>query len=373
MLSVQLGMAYPGRGGTAFSLDAGFEAPPGVSVLFGPSGAGKSTVLAAVAGIRRPERGRVVLGNRVLLDTERGIDVPIRGRRVGLVFQQLALFEHLRVDENVGYGLGGVPRKERARRVGAMLERLGIGALGSRRPSQLSGGERQRVALARSLASEPDALLLDEPFSALDAATREALIADLRGALADRPVPVLLVTHDRAVAIALGSTLLALESGRIVAAGPPLAVLGAPRTLGVATLAGFENVFTGTVVELESARGTMCLQLGPTRVHVPLGGESPGGEVQVAISARDILLAAERPGSTSARNVLRGTIRRLEERDAATFVEVDCGVPIVAVVTREASEELALERGAGVWVAFKAHACHLLRNTASGTTPAPRP
>ncbi len=197
-----------------FTLDVAFEVPPGVTILFGPSGAGKSRTLACIAGIARPDRGRVALGEDVWLDTERAVERPIHERRCALVFQSLALFPHMTAVENVAYG---VPRTaDRHAHALAMLERMRVGHLADRKPRTLSGGEAQRVALARAFAMDPRVLLLDEPFSALDADVKRALWEELRDVLRKAPMPTLLVTHDEAEAEALGDREVRIERGRVV-------------------------------------------------------------------------------------------------------------------------------------------------------------
>jgi molybdate transport system ATP-binding protein len=190
--------------------------------LVGPSGAGKSSVLRTVAGLLRPERGLVTFGHETWLDRDRGIEVPPERRRVGLVFQEYALFPHLDVRGNVAFGA----RDRRA--VPALLERLRIGGLGSARPTELSGGERQRVALARALAREPDVLLLDEPLSALDTHTRRSVRAELHEFLGELRMPTLLVTHDFEDAATLADRVGVLVEGRVLQFGSPQELVGSP-------------------------------------------------------------------------------------------------------------------------------------------------
>lgn len=198
-------------------LELALEVPPGITAVMGPSGAGKSTLLFTIAGLLRPRRGRVALGDEVLVDTERSVFVPAHHRRLALVFQSLALFPHLSAWENVAYGLpGALPRAERRARAQAWLERTRVGALAGRSPTTLSGGEAQRVALARALASEPRALLLDEPFSALDASLRAELGAELAALVTELRLPTVFVTHDERDA-RLAARVVALAAGRLAA------------------------------------------------------------------------------------------------------------------------------------------------------------
>lgn len=215
-LSVQLGVDR--RGG--FALDVAFEAPPGITILFGPSGAGKSTILAAIAGLIHPERGRVALGDDVWLDTKAGLDRPIHRRKVAFVFQSLALFPHLSAIDNVVYGMDrALKSAAKQARATELLERLRVGHLAARRPPTFSGGEAQRVALARAFAMDPRIVLFDEPFSALDRERRRELYRDLRDFVADLGVPMIHVTHHRSEARALGDRVILLQKGRVVATG----------------------------------------------------------------------------------------------------------------------------------------------------------
>lgn len=197
-------------------IDVAFEVPPGVTVLFGPSGAGKSRTLASIAGLVRPRRGRVALGDDVWFDAERGDDLPIHARRVAYVFQSLALFPHMTAAANVAYGLPrDLPRDERRALALAMLTRMHVAKLADRTPRTFSGGEAQRVALARALAMKPRAILLDEPFSALDAELKAELLREVGEVLAKERVPTVLVTHQPEDAELLGDRVVFLEKGRV--------------------------------------------------------------------------------------------------------------------------------------------------------------
>ncbi|GJG85210.1 ABC transporter ATP-binding protein [Gemmatimonadetes bacterium T265] len=198
-----------------FALDVAFAVPDGVAALVGPSGAGKTLTLRAVAGLLRPDAGRVACRGRVLYDRAVGVDVPARARRVGYVFQQYALFPHLSVGENVAYGLGGRPRAERDARAAELLALVGLPNVERRRPRELSGGQQQRVALARALAPEPDLLLLDEPLAAVDAPLRVRLGDELLALHARTAVPMLLVTHDPAEARRIADVVVRLDGGRV--------------------------------------------------------------------------------------------------------------------------------------------------------------
>jgi molybdate transport system ATP-binding protein len=204
----------------AFSLSVEFAVPAGITVLCGASGAGKTTTLLVIAGLLRPDQGRIALGPVCLFDSERAVNVPVHERRVGVVFQSLALFPHLSAEANVAYGLPrGLTKAERRCRARDWLQRLRVSHVAERRPDTFSGGESQRVALARALAVEPSLLLLDEPLSALDGALKAELKNELRAVVAALAVPTLLVTHDPADALELGERAIRLAGGRALPAG----------------------------------------------------------------------------------------------------------------------------------------------------------
>jgi molybdate transport system ATP-binding protein len=200
----------------AFTLDVAFEVKPGVTVLFGPSGAGKSRTLGCIAGIVRPDQGLIRLGTDVWFDGARSLELPIHERRVAYVFQSLALFPHMTAEENVAFGIRHAPKAERRARAHDMLARMRVGHLAGRRPRTFSGGEAQRVALARAFAMEPRALLLDEPFSALDAGVKKELLVEVGEWLERERIPSMLVTHQEEEASVLGDRVVLLEKGRVV-------------------------------------------------------------------------------------------------------------------------------------------------------------
>jgi molybdate transport system ATP-binding protein len=250
--------------GSDFLLRVDFSASPGFTILFGPSGAGKTTLLDCVSGLTSPDAGTITLGGRTLFDHNR-VNVPVAERRVGYVFQDLALFPHLTVEENVGYGLAHLPGPERQSRTAAILHALRINPFAKRKPRELSGGEKQRTALARTLVTDPEVLLLDEPLAALDASTKSKIIDDLRAWNEAHRIPILYVTHSRDEVYALGERAIVLDRGQIVAQGTPHEVLDAPRQESIAQLAGFENIFDAKVRSLHVDRGTMmCVVQGTT-------------------------------------------------------------------------------------------------------------
>lgn len=361
-LSARVFLKRESAGGAPFALDVAIEIPPGITILFGPSGSGKSTLLDCLAGLLRPGQGRISLGDNVLLDSKRNFYLPPQARHVAYLFQSPALFPHLTVEENVAYGISSLASQERRSRVEAILGNFHVAALRKRKPREISGGEKQRVALARSLVTLPRALLLDEPLTGLEAGLKSSIVADLREWNAARQIPILYVTHNRDEVDALGERVLAIEHGRILSAGTPHEVLGAPRRQRLAQAAGFENFLEGTVQELREPDGVMRIRLGESssEIEIPLGYVSVGDKVRVAVRAGDILLATERPSKLSARNILEGSITSLEERAATVVCRVDAGVPFLVHVTRGALRDLELAERPRVWLVLKTHSCHLV-------------
>jgi molybdate transport system ATP-binding protein len=348
--------------GFSFELDVALELPAGLTIVFGPSGAGKSTFLDCIAGLVRPDAGQIAIGGDVLFDAERRINVKPQHRQVAYVFQTLALFPHLTAEENVAYGLAHLPVSERTARVARALSAFRVDRLAARKPDEISGGEKQRVALARSLVTEPRVLLLDEPLIGLDAELKSAIVEDLRGWNAAKRIPIVYVTHSRDEVDALGERMIALDGGKVVGKGVPQQVLDAPRRRRLAQAAGFENLLSGTVQDLQEEDGVMRVWLGHTEIEVPLGYAGVGDPVRVAIRAGDILLGTEKPRGLSARNVLPGKIVSLEDRGGMALARVDCGDSFQVQLTQGATRELELAVGRSVWVIIKTHSCHLVED-----------
>jgi molybdate transport system ATP-binding protein len=364
MLAARIRLERHHPGSPPFVLDVSIQVPPGITILFGPSGAGKSTLLDCIAGLATPDEGRITLGEKLLFDAERSVNLPSRARHVAYVFQTLALFPHMTAEENVAYGLADLPAAKRDQRVGEVMQALAVSALRNRRPAQISGGERQRIALARSLVTEPHVLLLDEPLSGLDANITAGIVNDMRTWNAGHKIPILYVTHSREEAAALGERVIAIDQGRVVSEGSPLDVLDAPRRKRLAQAAGFENLVDGKVVALHEVDGTMRVRLGESHceIEVPLGFAALEDSVCIAIRAGDILLATQPPQRLSARNVLEGQIVKLETRGVITQALVDCGPQFTVHVTPGAARELQLAPGQKVWLVLKTHSCHLVGN-----------
>jgi len=347
----------------SFTLEAQFEAPAGFTMILGPSGAGKTTILNCIAGLARPDAGRISLGARVLFDSDERIDMPVAERRLGYVSQNLALFPHLTIAQNVQYGIARMPADERRARMMTMLESFRIAHLIARKPGQISGGERQRAALARSIVTNPAAMLLDEPLAALDRATRSKIIDDLRAWNAAHEIPILCVTHSPEEAFALGEHVLVLEGGRILAQGTAQDVLATPRHETIAQVVGFENVFDATVRSTAQAQGTMLCQLDGSAawLEVPLGHAETGARVRIAIRAGDIIVADERPHGLSARNSFPGRVLSMRREGVTAIVMIDAGGAAFEVhLTPGAIDALRIEDGKEVWLVIKTYSCNLV-------------
>src|SRR5215831_1601716 len=249
------------RSTSSFALDVAFDAPSGFTILFGASGAGKTTLLDCIAGLTAPDSGRIAIGDRALFDSSPGINIALSRRRIGYVLQSLALFPHMTVTQNVAYGLAHFSDTERKQRTTSILEAFHIAHLARRSAREISGGEAQRVALARTLVTEPEVLLLDEPLAAIDFPTKSQIIDDLREWNRTHRVPILYVTHSREEVFALGERVIVLRDGRIVAEGTPHEVINAPLQETVAQLAGFENIFDAVVEAVRPERGTMTCRI----------------------------------------------------------------------------------------------------------------
>lgn len=316
----------------------------GTVALVGPSGAGKTTVLRVIAGLERPTRGRVAVGDDVWLDTAANVDIPPERRRVGVVFQDYALFPHMSVRSNVAFGAGGRP-------VDWLLERLHVRHLADVRPGELSGGERQRVAIARALARDPEVLLLDEPLSALDPHTRGQVQGELAELLGTLGLPSLLVTHDFEDAAALADDIGVLGQGRILQFGAPAELVAAPGDTFVASFTG-ANVLRGTASEGPSGLTAVALDAGFTAYSTDAGR----GPVALAVHPWEVAVARKAPDD-SAVNHVQAPIRSIVPLGNRVRVRIG---PVTGEITTQSAERLALREGEVVVASFKATATRLL-------------
>ena len=345
-----------------FQLDVGFTTAPGITIVFGGSGSGKTTMLRCLAGLHRPDDGRIAVGDEVVFDVNTRVDVPTRRRKLGYVFQHLALFPKMTVEANLHYGLAHLSPAERRDRTASIAASFKIAHLLGRTPGEISGGERQRTALARSLVTDPHLLLLDEPLSALDHVAKSRIIEDLRVWNAARGIPILYVTHSHREVFALGEQVLVLERGRIVAQGTPQEVLESPTHEPLAQLAGFENFFDATVLAIRAQGGIMHCRLADSdaELEVPLSRTVPGAQVRIAVRAGDILLATEPPRGLSARNVLAGILTSMQREGTTVILTVHAGARFEVHVTPDACESLRLAPAQPVWLVIKTRSCRIV-------------
>jgi len=332
-----------------------------VLAVVGPNGAGKTTLVQVMALLERPLRGEV------LFDGQPASGGPLSyRRRMAVVFQEPLLLDTT-VEGNVrsGLALRGVHGEEQRRRVALWLERFGIAHLARRSVRALSGGEAQRTSLARAFVLEPEVLLLDEPFGALDPPTREALIDDLDRALAETHTATVFVTHDRSEALRLGDRLAVLIGGRIRHVGPPAEVFASPADEEVAAFVGIETIAAGRVRSVEG--GLAVVDVGGEIVEATTPADA-GADVLVCLRPEDVVLSPreERASPTSARNRLAAVVRRILPAGPHARVELDAGFPIVALITKQSLEELGLAPGSPVVASFKATAVHLIPHRPRG-------
>jgi molybdate transport system ATP-binding protein len=353
MIAVSLSHRFQG-----FTLDATFTAPSGLTAVFGRSGAGKTTVVNAVAGLLRPDRGRVTVAGAVLLDTGAGVNLPSWQRRIGYVFQDARLFPHMTVRRNLTYGARLAPEPPEPGAFARAVDLLGIGHLLERRPAALSGGEKGRVALGRALLSRPRLLLLDEPLAALDPERKADLLPWIERLRDEAGVPILYVTHSVAEIARLATTVVILDAGRVVRAGPVAEVLSDPDAATGLGLRDAGSLLLATV-ERHEADGLTRLATSAGALWLPQVAAAPGQSLRVRISAQEVILSRVRPDGLSALNILAGTVRQVRHGDgpgALVQLELAGGALLLARITRRSAEALALAPGS---------ACHAIIKSVS--------
>jgi molybdate transport system ATP-binding protein len=340
----------------AFDLEVAFECGGGVTALFGPSGAGKTTIVNAIAGLVRPDRGRITLDDETLFDAERDIHVPARERRFGYVFQEGRLFPHLTVRQNLAYSRWHRESPDARGELEHMVRLLGIADLLERRPAQLSGGERQRVAIGRALLARPRLLLLDEPLASLDARRRNEILRYLELMQDEVRVPIIYVSHSVEEVVRLASTVVLVARGKVAAAGDVEDVMGRPDLKAAAGV--FEG---GTVIDAKVTGQDMRYDLatlafdGGTLTVTNLDA-LVGEPVRVRIRARDVSIALDAPHRISIQNVLRGRVADIgQPRNGAVDLSIVVGaVTLRSRVTQRAAEQLGLAPGLDVYAMIKA-------------------
>lgn len=340
-----------------FTLEVDIEMRSPVTVIFGPSGSGKTSLLDLVAGLRGADSAFIKLGDDILTDTRKGIFVPTRKRAIGYVPQDLALFPHLSVQQNLLYGHR--PGGDERFAFEHVTELLEIQSLTRRGVTQLSGGEKQRVALARALLTSPRLLLLDEPLASLDMQLKAKILPYLARIRDEFRIPMLYVTHDRFETLSLADEMVVLINGRIAQTGPVQEIFSRPRNLDVAGIITIETVQPGRIIHI--ADDLVTVQVGSTQLtavesHLPRGTT----DVYICIRADDVILLKGADRQSSSRNHLKGTIRSVSREGTLMRVELDCGFPLTALLTRQACEELSLTTGDSVVALVKAPKVHLM-------------
>ncbi|MEO1092040.1 MAG: molybdenum ABC transporter ATP-binding protein [Pseudomonadota bacterium] len=340
-----------------FHLNARFAVDePGVTALFGPSGAGKSTLVQAIAGLIRPERGRIVIDQEVVFDAAERIAVPAWRRRAGYVFQDGRLFPHLTVEGNLRFGA------RRHRGAGAepafraMVELLGLDGLLARRPRSLSGGEKQRVALGRALLANPRILLLDEPLSALDEGRKGEILPFLARIRDDTQVPIVYVTHSLDELTRLADTLVILDRGEVVATAPVAEALADLELLPYTGAYDAGAIVTAEIDSHDRADQLSLLAFDGGRLWVPLLDQAPGAPVRARVRARDVVVALSEPADSSANNLVPATVSGWRE-GAGAHVDLQLragSATLLARITRRSFRRLGLASGTPVVAVIKA-------------------
>lgn len=338
-----------------FSLDASFRIPPGITALFGRSGAGKSTVLQMIAGLTKPDAGRIVVDGETLFDSASQIDIPPHARRIGYVFQDSRLFPHLSVKQNLVYGQrrAGIDESTSARHFADVVALLGLEHLLDRKPITLSGGERSRVALGRALLMRPRALLLDEPLAALDQQRKAEILPYLETLRNEKHMPILYVSHATDEVTRLADRLVLIENGHVLAEG---SVFDVTSRIDLATgnALGRGAILEAKVLSHDDAQGVSEVLLGAQVLVVTRVARETGSRIRLRIAAEDIMLALTRPEGVSANNILPARILAIHTEDLFADIALDIGGPhIIARITRRSLERLKLKDGMALFAVIK--------------------
>jgi molybdate transport system ATP-binding protein len=338
----------------AFALHVAFRVERiAVTALFGPSGAGKTSIVNAIAGLLRPQEGRIVINGRVVLDTATGIFVPARERRAGCVFQDARLFPHVNVEDNLRFGWRRAPVPAGESEIAHVVELLGLSHLLTRFPRALSGGEKGRVALGRALLSSPDILLLDEPLAALDAARRGEILPYLERLRDETKLPMFYVSHNVDEVARLACEIVVLRDGCSIAQGSVFDLL--TRIEGNSDIHAMGAVLDARVESHRPADGLSALAFDGGMLLVSQVARVPGTRLRVRVRAEDIMLAREEPRAISANNVLPATVSAIRTDDGPQAeVQLACGATrLVARITRASAARLALQPGVPVFAIIK--------------------
>ncbi|RUZ71370.1 molybdenum ABC transporter ATP-binding protein [Mesorhizobium sp. M7A.F.Ca.US.006.01.1.1] len=338
-----------------FAIDARFESAGRLTALFGASGSGKTTLIDMIAGLIRPDKGRIEVDGRVLVDTGAGIFVPKHKRRIGMVFQDARLFPHMSVAGNLRYGRWFTPPAERYADIDAVVDLLGIGPLMNRRPAKLSGGEKQRVAIGRALLASPRLLLMDEPLASLDEARKAEILPYVERLRDETKIPIVYVSHSVAEVARLASDVVMLAQGNVIASGPTEAVMQRLDLLPAEERGEGGAVLDTKVLHHDEPFGMTVLRSAAGELRVPQLAMKAGTPVRIRIRARDVMIATEKPRGLSALNILPGTITTMSPGEGpAVEVGIDCnGATVLARITEQSRQALKLHLGGKVFAVIK--------------------
>ncbi|MCC7045777.1 MAG: molybdenum ABC transporter ATP-binding protein [Alphaproteobacteria bacterium] len=338
-----------------FTLDARFETEGRLTALFGRSGSGKTTLVNVIAGLIRPDHGRVVLGDETLVDTARDIFVPAHRRRLGYVFQEGRLFPHLTVRQNLLYGQWFTPRAARYQRFDQVIDLLGIADLLDRQPHALSGGEKQRVAIGRALLASPRLLLMDEPLASLDEPRRLEILPYIERLRDVVGIPIVYVSHSIVEVTRLAHTMVLLSDGRVAAVGTPSEVMVRLELFPLTGRAEAGAIIEVRVESHDETTGLSILRCAAGALRVPLVDTPIGASLRVRIRARDVMIAVKEPEGLSALNVLPGVVREIDVHGGPIAdLRLDCGGQALLVrLTRYSVANLGLAPGRAVFAVIK--------------------
>ncbi|MGR9354004.1 molybdenum ABC transporter ATP-binding protein [Rhizobium leguminosarum] len=336
-----------------FSIDAAFTSERGVTALFGRSGSGKTSMIRIIAGLARPDEGRVVLDGEPLTETATGIFVPKHRRRFGYVFQEARLFPHLSIRANLSYGRWFAARPAHGESFDHIVDLLGIETLLERSPAKLSGGEKQRVAIGRALLSSPRLLLMDEPLAALDDARKAEILPYLQRLRDETDIPIVYVSHSIAEVARLANQVVVMRDGKVEATGPAIDILSRPSAASERREAG--ALLEGTVESFDALHRLSTIALKSCQLHIPGAALAPGKSVRIRIPSRDVMLATARPEGLSALNILEARIEAMSSTEDGTVeIRLDCGGDIIlSRITTLSCERLDLRLGRAVFAVIK--------------------
>ncbi|GAA6206903.1 molybdenum ABC transporter ATP-binding protein [Cognatishimia sp. WU-CL00825] len=348
-LSVSLAHDFGG-----FCLNASFEAPQGLTAIFGPSGSGKTSIVNALSGLLTPQQGRIVMNDAVFLDTSQRLVMPVHKRRLGYVFQDARLFPHMNVARNLDFGRRAQRLPKSKETFEQVLALLGLEGLLLRAPNQLSGGEKQRVAIGRALLSHPQLLLLDEPLAALDEARKQEIMPYLERLRDVSEIPILYVSHSVSEVARLATTVVAIQNGKVLRAGPAAQVFADPEAVPA-----LGDAAAGAILEAKvtahHADGMTELSVDGARLFLPQIAAQPGSALRVRVRAQDVMLSLSEPQGVSALNIIHGHISALSPgQNAGVWVQIRCGSQVIlSRVTQRSATALQLAQGMPIYAVIK--------------------